>query len=91
MKADIICQAAARLLIMMELAIRTSLVNGVSDKALHEMRQVVTQRLDRHIEKRVRVSEDHHSGKIRQCDLRLSSWYVRRRRLVFDFRRFGTN
>jgi hypothetical protein len=72
MTGDIICQTAAWLLIMVVLAVRTSLVNGVSDKALHEMRQVVTQRLDRHIEKRVRVSEDHHSGKIRQRDLRLS-------------------
>jgi hypothetical protein len=35
MAGDIFFQTAARLLIMMVLAVRTSAVPGVSDKALH--------------------------------------------------------
>jgi hypothetical protein len=70
--SDIFLQPAARLLMMVILAVRTSSVPGVSDKALHEISYVDTNPLDTEIEKRIRVSENHHSGKTRQIPYSLS-------------------
>jgi hypothetical protein len=53
-------------MMMMILAVRISSVPGISDKALHKFPHVDTKTLDGQIEKRIRVSEFHHSGKIRQ-------------------------